>query len=101
MIDGISHHFSDGLYAKEMFLPKGYAALSHSHKYSHLSILAKGKVIVSVNGLETIYTAPTCINIEAHINHEITALKDATWFCIHATEETDINKVDETLIERK
>ncbi|MES1989220.1 MAG: hypothetical protein V4440_14545 [Pseudomonadota bacterium] len=101
MVEGISHHFSDGLYAKEMFLPAGYTALSHSHVYSHLSILAKGKVMVVANSVESTYTAPVCINIAAHIHHEITALEDASWFCIHATNETDINKVDETLIERK
>jgi len=27
-------------------------------------------------------------------------LEDATWFCIHATEETDITKIDEVLIEK-
>ena len=40
------HHFSNGLYAKEMNMPSGYIAYSHSHEYSHLSILAKGRVIV-------------------------------------------------------
>jgi hypothetical protein len=38
------HNFSDGLYAKEMLLPKGTFAVQHKHTYDHLSILAKGKV---------------------------------------------------------
>jgi len=41
---GITHHFSDGLYAKEAFVPAGTAILKHTHDFSHLSILAKGKV---------------------------------------------------------
>jgi len=44
---GITHHFSDGLYAKEAFVPAGTAILKHTHDFSHLSILAKGKVFVS------------------------------------------------------
>ena len=95
---GTQHHFSSGVYAKQMMLPKGYFAVSHAHNYDHLSILAKGEVIVKTDNSETHYTAPTCITIEKGIHHSITALQDAVWFCIHATEESDPNKVDEVLI---
>jgi quercetin dioxygenase-like cupin family protein len=97
---GVIHHFSDGLYAKQMHLPKGYMAGMHAHNYSHLSILGKGKVIVRTDNDEKTYTAPVCINMQAEILHSIEALEDAVWFCIHATEETDVNKVDEVLIHK-
>lgn len=99
---GTIHHFSSGLYAKQMLLPKGYFAVSHAHNYDHLSILAKGKVIVKTdndNGVE--YTAPVCIEIKKELHHSITALEDAVWFCIHATSETDVDKVDEVLIKKE
>ena len=38
------------------------------------------------------------ITIKKHLNHSITALEDAYWFCIHATDETNPDKVDEVLI---
>lgn len=98
---GTMHHFSDGMYAKQMHLPKGYKALSHKHTYSHLSILAKGKVIVTTDYTQEIYDAPACINIQAGMNHEILALEDVTWFCVHATTETDVSKVDNVLIEKE
>jgi len=98
---GTVHHFSDGIYAKEMLIPKGYAAISHKHNYSHLSILSSGKVIVRTDDFEKEYTAPACIEIKAGINHMIEALEDAAWFCVHATEETDVSKVDEVLIQEK
>ena len=97
----VKHNFSDGLYAKEMVLLKGYIAYSHSHKYSHLSILAKGRVIVKTDEYNQEYTAPACINIEANTYHQIEALEDVVWFCVHATEETDINKIDKVLIEKE
>ena len=97
---GVIHHFSDGLYAKQMHLPKGYVAGMHAHNYSHLSVLGQGKVIVKAGDSESIYTAPACINMPAQVIHSIIALEDATWFCIHATEETDVNKVDEVLIHK-
>jgi quercetin dioxygenase-like cupin family protein len=99
MIDlQILHHFSDGVYAKQMALPAGHFALSHRHKYSHLSILAAGVAIVEVDGTETIYAAPACIEVKAEAEHKITALQDVVWYCIHATDEKDVNKVDQVLI---
>ena len=98
---GTVHHFSDGLYAKEMHISKGYIAGSHAHKYSHLSILSKGKVIVKTDDFVKEFTAPACIEIKAGIHHMIEALEDAAWFCVHATDETDVSKVDEVLIQEK
>jgi len=96
---GIVHNFSDGLYAKQMFVPKGYVVGTHAHTFSHLSILAKGKVIVRTDDSVAEYTAPACLEIKEGIHHAIEALEDTVWFCIHATDETDINKIDEILIE--
>lgn len=98
---GTTHHFSDGLYAKEMMIPKGFIAGSHAHNYSHFSILAKGRVILRTDEYNKEYAAPACIEIKAGVHHMIEALEDSAWFCIHATTETDPEKVDEVLIERK
>ena len=98
---GVVHHFSDGLYAKQMMIPKGFVAGMHAHKYSHLSVLAKGRVMVRTDFEEKEYSAPACNEIKSSILHSIEALEDCHWFCIHATDETDVSKVDEVLIQRK
>jgi hypothetical protein len=46
------------------------------------------------------YKAPACIKIKAGVNHVVHALEDSEWFCVHATEETDANKIDQVLIKR-
>lgn len=93
------HHFSDGLYAKEVELKKHSIASQHKHKYDHLSILAKGKVQVLFDGgVMKEYTAPSCINIVKGVNHSVMALEDSVWFCIHATSETDVASIDKVLI---
>jgi len=97
---GVVHNFSDGLYAKQMVIPKGYVVGQHAHKYSHLSILAKGKVIVKTDKAKKEYTAPACLEIKEGVNHAIEALEDTVWFCVHATDETDIEKIDEVLINK-
>ena len=96
---GVVHYFSDGVYSKEMHIPKGHIAGKHVHNYSHLSILAKGEVIVRVGNVAAHYIAPACIHIEAGKHHSIESLEDTVWYCIHATEETDVNKVDAVLIQ--
>lgn len=95
------HHFSDNVYAKEMHLPKDHWAESHQHNYSHLSILGTGRVTVTCDGESKEYTAPACIEIKAGVVHRIVALEDSVWYCIHATEERDINKIDEVLIKKE
>jgi quercetin dioxygenase-like cupin family protein len=98
---GTVHHFSDGMYAKQMLLPAGYMAVTHAHKYSHLSILAGGEVIVRTDDSETHYSGHACIEIKAHVHHSITAIQDSIWFCVHATDETDKDLIDEVLIARE
>lgn len=96
---GTVHYFADGLYSKEIHLPKGYIAGQHAHTYTHLSILAKGEVIVRTDTDAVRYTAPACIEIKAGTNHSIESLEDTVWYCIHATDETDVNKVDAVLVQ--
>ena len=92
------HHFSDHIYAKEMTLPKGHVALSHRHSYSHLSCLAQGECIVYTNGEQNSYKAPAMIEIKAGVEHQIEAVEDVVWFCIHATDEKDVDKIDRVAI---
>ncbi len=96
----IEHHFSSGMYAKQMLIPAGFSAFQHKHEYDHLSILASGRVIVQTDDGQVEYTAPSCITIKRNINHAVHALEDAVWFCIHATEETDEEQVDKVLIKK-
>ncbi|MES2323288.1 MAG: cupin domain-containing protein [Pseudomonadota bacterium] len=101
MIDlRIKHYFSPGVYAKEMHLPAQHVATSHKHEYDHISHLSAGRVLVCVDGVEAEYAAPAFIMIRAHAEHEIVAIEDAVWFCIHQTDETDASKIDEVLIEK-
>ena len=81
-------HESDGLVSMEMHIPAGISVGKHVHNYSHLSVLAKGKVIVVVGDAEgVVVDAPHCLTVTANIPHEIHALTDAVWYCIHATDE--------------
>lgn len=94
----IKHYFSGREYAKQMTLPAGHYAETHAHEYDHLSILASGTVLVTLDSATEEHTGPTCITIFAGQHHHIEALTDSTWFCVHATEETSPDRVDSVLI---
>ena len=95
----IQHHFGGGVYAKETRIPVGYLAVQHAHKFDHLSILASGKVQLTVDGQTTTHEAPACLTIAAGKTHSVLALTDVVWYCIHATDCTDERAVDDVLIE--
>lgn len=95
---GIEHHFSDGVYAKEMRIPAHHYVVKHVHDYNHISILAEGSVVVEVGNTVSMYSAPCCVQIPKGTKHTIRALSDAVWYCIHATDEKDPERVDQVLI---
>jgi quercetin dioxygenase-like cupin family protein len=98
---GTKHYFSSKLYAKRMVLPKGYSAGTHKHSYDHLSIVAGGLVKVKVNGVESLYSVGDCIEIKAGLVHEIYALEDTVWFCVHGTDAVNLDGIDEVLIQKE
>lgn len=94
----ISHHFGGGVYAKAAHAPAGMVLVQHKHVHDHLSILASGTVEVVVDNERREITAPACLTIEAGKHHGIKALTDVVWYCIHATDCTDAEQVDNVLI---
>ena len=95
----IHHHFSAGVYTKETRIPAGYVLVQHAHKHDHLSILASGSVEMVVDGVKSVVEAPACLAIAAGKHHGIKSLTDVVWYCVHATDCTDEDAIDEVLIE--
>ena len=94
----INHHFTSGVYAKEVHIPAGNVLVQHKHNFDHLSILASGSIELMVDGVRSVIHAPACLTIEANKHHGVKSLTDVVWFCIHATNCTDESEVDEVLI---
>lgn len=94
----VEHHFIGGVYCKQVSIPAGVVLLSHKHKFDHMSVLVCGSVDVTSNGNTRVYSAPSVLNIAADVNHTVRARDDSVWLCIHATDETDPDKVDDELI---
>jgi quercetin dioxygenase-like cupin family protein len=96
---GIAHHFGGGVYAKETHIPAGVVLTQHRHRFDHLSVLASGTAVVEVDGLRRTLQGPACVVVEAGKAHSVTAITDVVWYCVHATDCTDPEQVDNRLIE--
>lgn len=94
----VVHHFAGGLYCKETRIPAGVKLTQHRHSFDHLSVLAHGRVLLTVDGVTTEHTAPAFLTIAAGKEHEVTSLTDTVWGCLHATECTDPELVDQQLV---
>lgn len=68
-----------------LFRAAGDTEQGHSHPFDHLTLLAKGSLRVTVDGLTTDFRAPHMIYIQKDKTHELVALENDTLaFCIHA-----------------
>lgn len=66
----------------------------HTHQFDHLTLLAKGRLKVTVEGVVTEFTAPHMIYIRADKRHELVALADETVaYCIHALRDKENNEI--------
>jgi hypothetical protein len=79
------------LFSKMMRFEKaGDKETGHTHCFDHLTLLAYGKLQVTVEGVSTDFTAPHMIYIQKEKVHELVALEDNTLaYCIHALRNGD------------
>lgn len=72
----------------------GDIEIGHTHQFDHLTLLAKGKLKVTVEGVVSEFTAPHMIYIHKDKVHELEALTDETVaYCIHALRDKETNEI--------
>lgn len=76
--------FLNGVFLNKHILDEGDMVTKHTHTFSHISIVAKGAVVVHMNGSEMLATAGDTVEIAANTPHRIEALTEATWICVHS-----------------
>lgn len=94
----VTHYFSEGVYARKLFIPKGIILTGKIHKYSQLNIMLKGEMDVLVDDKIVNIKAPFIVVSPAGTKRIAKALQDTEWLTIHGTRETDIDKIEEQFI---
>lgn len=94
----LRHTFADGLYIREMTAPKGMLNVSKLHKTNHPYFILKGDVsVLTENGIIRI-KAPHSGITKAGTKRIVYFHEDTVWITVHATEETDLEKIEDEVI---
>lgn len=94
------HRFADGIYAREITIPKGTLLTGKIHRTRHLNIVSAGQIAVWSEGEPLrVITAPYSFVAEPGTRRLGYAYEDTVWTTIHATTETDLEKLEAELIE--
>lgn len=108
------HHFRDGLYTREVFMPKGSLVVSFIHKQNHPSFFMEGDMsIVMDTGEVKRMKAPMVVQTDVGTQRVAYMHEDTKWVCVYKTDKetieeamdevytTDFRELPQSVIERK
>lgn len=96
----VTHRFGPGIYIREVFMPKGAHIIGHRHTTPHVNVMLTGVIgLLNDDGTETILTAPQ--TFVAQPGRKIAYIyEDVVWQNIHATDETDVEKLEDMFLDK-
>lgn len=87
------HILVPGVYAKATFVRKNVKFYSKKLPVEHITILAHGEMLVVNGERKTRYAAPATLILPADTRVMCFSLTDLVYYCIHATDETDVEEL--------
>ena len=97
----LKHSFSDNMYVREIFIPKGVVLTGKIHKHDHPNFLMKGTVVVITEGKgKEKLKAPQSIISEAGTKRLLYAETDLVWITVHhnPTNTQDLKEIEKEVI---
>ena len=94
----VEHHFSAGVYARELFIPKGTTLTGKIHKHENMNVMLKGDMsVLTEDGVKRVRAGFMCVSPPG-TKRVAYAHEDSVWLTIHGTEETDLEKIEHKFI---
>ena len=99
----VREYFADGLYAREITIPKGVALIGAIHKTHNFAIVSKGVLRVATDDGAKDVQAGEVIQIRPGQKNCVYAIEECVWtnFFANPDNERDSNKLVENLSESK
>lgn len=95
------HFFAPGIYARALTRKAGAFIIGHKHRQEHLNLLLCGRLRVYMDGKVNEIAGPSLPFIsKAGVRKATFALEDSTLITFHPTQETDLDKLEDELIEK-
>ena len=96
----VNHHFSPGLYVRELIIPAGTFIIGHRQTTEHLNIFLQGVFeMMDEDGNTKLMEAPMIFTGQPGrkmgYSHE-----DVVWLNVYPTEETDINTLESIYLDK-
>ena len=94
----LEHFHPAGLYGRKIFMPAGTVLTSRVHTQQHLTAVLAGKCrVIDQDGTETMVEAPAAWITEPGTHRALHIIEDSIWLTVHATDQTDVAELEETL----
>lgn len=94
----VFHHFSKGLYAREIRIPAGVLLTGKIHKHEHLNIILSGKCRIITDDTDQVLSGPCTFTAFAGVKKVIYAIENTVFMNVHATDLTDIDKIEREFV---
>ncbi len=97
----LEHSFSDGIYVRQITIPKGMLIVGKIHKHEHPNFLLKGEVVVvTEEGGEENLSAPCSMISKAGTKRALYAKTELVWTTIHhnPTNTQDLEELEKIVI---
>tara|TARA_R110001592_G_scaffold55619_1_gene169832 strand:- start:1547 stop:2068 length:522 start_codon:yes stop_codon:yes gene_type:complete len=92
-VNPLKHTFADGLYIREIFMPKGQIISTGIHKKEHPYFILKGDIsVLTSEGIKRI-KAPHNGITKPGTKRLIYMHEDSIWITVHATDKTTVEDV--------
>jgi hypothetical protein len=96
----LKHTFVDGLYIREMSMPKNHFAIGKLQKHEHLWMLLQGKLTVTTQSGSEEYVAPCYVKAKPGEKKAVYAHEDSIFVNIYPNPDNkqDLEKIENTWI---
>ena len=96
----LTHNFAEGVYVRELFIPKDTWIMGKRHRYETCNILLKGKLSLYMGkGVPAkVIEAPLIFNSKPGTKKFAFANEDTIFLNIHPTSELDVDKIEQEFI---
>ncbi len=94
----VTHHFSKGVYARELFIPAGTVLTGKIHKHENLNIITRGDIsVATAEGVKRLKAGDVVVSPPGtkRVGY---AHEDTIWITVHGTDETDVDVIEQQFI---
>lgn len=97
----VRHKFTPGLYIREIYMPAGSLLTSKIHKTQHPYVISQGRVSVLTEDQGWVELSAPHMGITLPGTRRLLYIhEDTIWTTFHPTDLTDVNEIEEQIIEK-